>query len=647
MAKRNRRLVGLIVAVVVIIATLISSGAAPEVLASGVEIPWERATPTPEGERWVLVGPAENPIRLDRRDPNFQKHYLTYCSAEEYKEVTGHKYEPPREVPRELLFPELIKEDIRRSEAFLEQLRVEGQAQLGTEEPPDEVHWEGNFPPAGRQLWSDCGAWCLAYAGTSVQKAQFEAWAANGWEPKWILSPLWLSSLEGCPDCSIGYLTGLNDYRDYGTLTQDRLPYGDGDCHWYEPSEEDLELAYPLRVESHEIIFARTTSGGEPYECGEIEDLMWALALGRNVTLAFRPRDDSVRAHGVAVGGYTPDEVHCINSWGSDWGPEGNGWFWFTWEQLLGEEPVGNPFFNPPKPIYFTSEAAVDWEGECTLPEAEYRDVCRADLAVIKSVGVDPVVAGRELVWILTVENNGPSDAANVVVTDTIPSGVTLMGTVTSQGSWESGNPDGAVNCSLGTISAGASATITITVSLDPSFTGTSLLNTATVSSSTSDPDLSNNSATEETAVITQADLAITKSGSPDPVVVGTDLTYLITVTNNGPSDAANVVVTDTLPAEVTRLDVEASQGSCNGTVCSLGTIPSGESATITITVIVNSDFGGESLANMAAVEGSSHDPDEGNNWVLVTTKPWWQNYLPLIMAKLLQPLPELQQLLL
>src|SRR5437763_3158629 len=65
--------------------------------------------------------------------------------------------------------------------------------------------------------------------------------------------------------------------------------------------------------------------------------------------------------------------------------------------------------------------------------------------------------------------------------------------------------------------------------------------NTASTTSGVFDPDTSDNTATELTTVNTSANLALTKSDSPDPVLAGNNITYTLTVTNNGPSDATGV----------------------------------------------------------------------------------------------------------
>lgn len=112
------------------------------------------------------------------------------------------------------------------------------------------------------------------------------------------------------------------------------------------------------------------------------------------------------------------------------------------------------------------------------------------------------------------------------------------------------------------------------------------------------------------------ADLSISKTDNPDPVLVGNNLTYTITVTNAGPSPATNVVVTDTLPAGVTFVSAVPSQGSCNPPVgnvvtCNLGTLNAGASATITI--VVTPTVPG-TITNTAEVSSDTADPNPNNN---------------------------------
>ena len=242
--------------------------------------------------------------------------------------------------------------------------------------------------------------------------------------------------------------------------------------------------------------------------------------------------------------------------------------------------------------------------------------IARADLSITKVDSPDPVTAGGVLTYTITVNNAGPSDAQAVTVNDTLPAELTGVTVVSSQGGCA------AFPCNLGTIAAGGNATITVTGTVNPATAdGAVLSNTATVSSSTTDPVEGNNSDTETTAVIARADLSITKVDSPDPVTAGGVLTYTITVNNAGPSDAQAVTVNDTLPAELTGVTVVSSQGGCAAFPCNLGTIAAGGNATITVTGTVNpATADGAVLSNTATVSSTTTDPVEGNNTDTETT---------------------------
>src|SRR5256884_2850 len=77
----------------------------------------------------------------------------------------------------------------------------------------------------------------------------------------------------------------------------------------------------------------------------------------------------------------------------------------------------------------------------------------------------------------------------------------------------------------------------------------TDISNTASTTSGVFDPDTSDNTATELTTVNTSHNLTLAKSDSPDPALAGNNITYTLTVTNNGPSDATGVSLSDAIPA--------------------------------------------------------------------------------------------------
>lgn len=115
-------------------------------------------------------------------------------------------------------------------------------------------------------------------------------------------------------------------------------------------------------------------------------------------------------------------------------------------------------------------------------------------------------------------------------------------------------------------------------------------------------------------ALAATADLAIQKADSPDPVKVGSVLTYTITVSNLGPGTASAVTVTDQLPNHVDFVSVTASQGSCaqknKKVICALGALqPSGEYGAATVTIKVKPTKAGQ-LSNMASVDVGSGDTD-------------------------------------
>ena len=121
-----------------------------------------------------------------------------------------------------------------------------------------------------------------------------------------------------------------------------------------------------------------------------------------------------------------------------------------------------------------------------------------------------------------------------------------------------------------------------------------------------------------------ETDLQVSKVDSPDPVIAGNQLTYTITVTNLGPSDATGVVVTETLPGAVSYVSDTPSQGTYNSGTAewSVGPLADGASETLTLTVLVDPATTG-TITNRVCVTGNETDPtlanncdDEKPNWV-------------------------------
>ena len=253
----------------------------------------------------------------------------------------------------------------------------------------------------------------------------------------------------------------------------------------------------------------------------------------------------------------------------------------------------------------------------------------RTDLAITKIGDTDPVVAGNDLIYTITVTNNGPSDATGVTVADDLPSGVTFVSADPTQGSCSENA--GVITCDLGTMPNGTYENITVKVNV-PSDTdkGARLTNQANVTGNETDPDTSNNSgraSTVVTEVTTEADLSITKSDSPDPVIAGENLTYTLKVKNDGPSSAQNVVVTDMLPSDTSYVSYTSSKGTCSedtGIVtCELGTVAKGATVTITIVVTPMTDgrtLGDIEITNRADVTSDTSETNSEDNSASATT---------------------------
>lgn len=242
------------------------------------------------------------------------------------------------------------------------------------------------------------------------------------------------------------------------------------------------------------------------------------------------------------------------------------------------------------------------------------------DLAITKTDSVDPATAGSPLTYTITVTNSGPSTATNVNVTDNLPTGVSFTSGSASQGTVT--NAAGVVTGNLGTLAPGASATMTIIVGVNAATRGT-ITNTASVVGAETEPVTNNNSASQDTVINGTVDLVITKLDSVDPVAVGGTLSYTIEVTNNGPSTATNVVVTDNLPTTLAYVSGNSTVGTVtnagNAVTANVGTLASGAKAIITVNTTVSGTATG-TITNIASVVAAEAESNNANNSATQTT---------------------------
>jgi uncharacterized repeat protein (TIGR01451 family) len=228
----------------------------------------------------------------------------------------------------------------------------------------------------------------------------------------------------------------------------------------------------------------------------------------------------------------------------------------------------------------------------------------QADVSIVKT-GPATAIAGTNMTYPITVHNAGPSDAQSVTTSDTLPPGTTLVSLVQNTGPSNGG-----------TLPVGGTQTFTLIVNVNASTaSGATITNTANVTSPTTDPNSANNASSVTTSISTQADVSIVKTG-PATAVAGGHLTYPITVTNAGPSDAQAVTTTDTLPGNATLVSFTQNTGPGSG-----ATLPAGGTETFTMVVSVNPGVAaGATVRNTANVSSTTPDPDTANNQSVVNT---------------------------
>ncbi|MFO1424981.1 MAG: DUF11 domain-containing protein [Candidatus Competibacteraceae bacterium] len=242
-----------------------------------------------------------------------------------------------------------------------------------------------------------------------------------------------------------------------------------------------------------------------------------------------------------------------------------------------------------------------------------------ADLSITKTDGVTTATPGGSVTYTITASNASAVPATGATVADTFPAVLTCTwtcvgaggGTCTASGS---GNLNDTVN-----LPAGASVTYTASCAIAAAATGT-LSNTATVTIA-GDPNAANNSATDTDTLTPQANLGITKTDGVTTATPGGSVTYTITASNAGPSNAPGATVADTFPAVLTCTwtCVGAGGGTCtasgSGNINDTVNLPSGGSVTYTASCTIAANATG-SLSNTATVAapGGVTDPTPGNN---------------------------------
>jgi uncharacterized repeat protein (TIGR01451 family) len=261
-----------------------------------------------------------------------------------------------------------------------------------------------------------------------------------------------------------------------------------------------------------------------------------------------------------------------------------------------------------------------------------------ADLAITNTANPIVVNAGSTVTMTAVVTNNGPASATSASFTESTPINTTFNSLVAPAG-WVCSTPTagtaGAITCTTTTVAAGASANFPVVLNVPAgTASGIVITDTANVSSPNPDSNPSNNTATATATVATagQVDLAVSATGTPNPISQGNNITYAQSVTNNGPATETNATFTDTIPANTTLVSfTPPANWTCNtlavgatGTfTCTLNTgqtILSGASVNFPLVVKVNAGITSGSISNSPSVASTVGDPNSGNNSATVTT---------------------------
>ena len=232
------------------------------------------------------------------------------------------------------------------------------------------------------------------------------------------------------------------------------------------------------------------------------------------------------------------------------------------------------------------------------------------NLSVFMYADPSTVVTGAPLTYTIEANNYGTLDATGVVLTDTLPAGVTFQ-----SASAGCSLAAGVVTCALGDLAISDFAQVDIAV-LAPASPGT-MTNSVDLTADQPDTYPDDNTASIDTEVVPpSADLSVYQFDSADPVATGGSVTYTVTVGNGGPLDATNVTMTDSLPTGSTFVSATPTIGTCGeaaGIVtCSLGTIAYFDSVNVDVTVTAPGTPA--TITNSVGASADQDDTDTSNN---------------------------------
>ena len=204
-------------------------------------------------------------------------------------------------------------------------------------------------------------------------------------------------------------------------------------------------------------------------------------------------------------------------------------------------------------------------------------------LQINKTASSSLVSAGQEYSYSVTATNTGSVAASGVILEDQLVSSLTFIAIEQASAGLNCNQSSGLVRCTQTQLNQGAQASVTIRVRA-PTTLGT-IPNTAVVASSNSG---ANQSASASVQVVAGVDLVLDKSDSADPVNVGAEFEYSLSVRNLGTSVARSITLRDDLPSSTSFISASGGGFSCSGgqnLACTLDSLAAGSSATVQVRV--------------------------------------------------------------
>lgn len=258
-------------------------------------------------------------------------------------------------------------------------------------------------------------------------------------------------------------------------------------------------------------------------------------------------------------------------------------------------------------------------------------------LALAKTDNPDPVTTGGQLTYTLTATNNGPSDATNVVITDPLPTGLTLVTatyTVNGGAAQAASNTAGTITTGTFNLSAGQQAVLTIVSTVGATFVNNTVNTGSVVSTEVTTPV----TATATTSRNPDIDLGISKTivGGATTVGLGGTFSYRLTLTNTTATTVTGIEVTDNLPPNFNPgtlpagVALDTTTADPNDLIWSIATIAGLGTATVDIPITVATTATLGSTTNTATIDVSTtglagfNDTNPNNNTssVPITVEP-------------------------